>query len=304
MILTNLITAFLAYLIDRIFGEFSFVKHPIILIGDIISFFEERFYKDSVIRGFLLVIFVLGCVGGISITVYSYLSLLHPLFNTIISAFIASMFLAHRMLYDSVKAILSVEDKKGHIAMLVSRDTEDLSESEIYKAAIETYAENLNDGVIAPLFYLVLFGLPGIILYKAINTMDSMVGYRNERYENFGKVAAILDDFVNFIPARLTAILIMIIAKKRNLFAFYQDGIKHESPNAGHPITAMAHSLEVKLGGDTAYFGVIKEKPFFGKGREEILADDLHKMLEYRKEIDLSILALLLLFVMIAQTIH
>jgi len=301
MILTNLITALLAYLIDRIFGEFSFIKHPIILIGDIISFFEEKFYKDSVLRGFLLVLFVLLSVGAISITVYFYLDLLHPLFKILISAFIASMFLAHRMLYDSVKEVLDAENKQEHIAMLVSRDTKNLDESEIYKAAIETYAENLNDGVIAPLFYLVLFGLPGIILYKTINTMDSMVAYRNERYEKFGKVAAIVDDCVNYIPARITAMLIMLVSKKRNLFAFYKDGKKHESPNAGHPITAMAHTLGIKLGGDTAYFGIMKEKPFFGEGREEVVADDLSKMLTYRKEIDLTILGLLLLFVMITQ---
>jgi len=292
MILTNLTIALLAYLIDRIFGEFSFIKHPIILIGDIISFFEEKFYKDSVFRGFFLVLFVLLSVGAISITVYFYLDLLHPLFKILISAFIASMFLAHKMLYESVKEVLYAENKQEHIAMLVSRDTKNLNESEIYKAAIETYAENLNDGVIAPLFYLVLFGLPGIILYKTINTMDSMVAYRNERYEKFGKVAAIIDDFVNFIPSRITAILIMLIAKERNPFSFYKNGTKHESPNAGHPITAMALSLGIKLGGPTSYFGEVKEKAYFGEGEEEIVQKDLQKALLNSPKIDMIIISL------------
>ena len=286
MLLTNLITALLAYIIDKIFGEFTFFKHPVILIGDIISFFEEKFYKDSVIRGILLVIFVLGVMGVVSYLFYSYLALMHPLFSILISAFIASLFIAHNMLRDSVGAIIDAQNKQEAIAMLVSRDTKDLSESDIYKAAIETYAENLSDGVIAPLFYLTLFGLPGILLYKTINTLDSMVGYRNERYEKYGKAAAILDDIANYIPARITALLIMLIAKKRPLLAFYKDGKKHDSPNAGHPITAMALKTDTKLGGPTAYFGEIKEKAYFGEGEEHIKEEHLRDALDSAKLID------------------
>jgi len=181
------------------------------------------------------------------------------------------------MLYESVKNILTCDDKKEAISMLVSRDTQNMSDSDVFKAAIETYAENLSDGVVAPLFYLLLFGLPGIVIYKAVNTMDSMVGYRNEKYENYGKVAAILDDVLNYIPSRLTAVLIMIMGKKINLFEFYKDGKKHDSPNAGHPITAMALVLGIKLGGDTSYFGKIKKKAHFGEGKDIISADDVKK---------------------------
>ena len=304
MILTNIYIALLAYLIDKIFGEFAFLKHPIIYIGDIISFFEEKFYKDSKRRGLFLVLFVLAIVSFFVFAIYFYLQLLAPAITIIISALLASMFLAHKMLYDSVAEILYAENKKALLSQLVSRDTENLSESDIYKAAIETYAENLNDGVIAPLFYLLLFGLPGIILYKTINTMDSMVGYRNERYENFGKFAARLDDFVNFIPARITALLIMAVGKQRKLFSFYKNGAKHESPNAGHPITAMALLLGIKLGGDTSYFGVVKEKAFFGEGRENIEAKDLQNMLRFAKKINSVIIGLLALFAIIATLIH
>ncbi len=183
------------------------------------------------------------------------------------------------MLYDAVKDILTLEDKKQAISMLVSRDTEAMSESDIYKAAIETYAENLSDGVVAPLFYLLLFNLPGIIIYKTINTMDSMVGYRNEEYENYGKVAALLDDVANYIPSRITAVLIMLLSTHKGIFSFYKDGKKHDSPNAGHPITAMAQALGVKLGGDTYYFGKLKKKPYFGEGREEISQEDVKNAL-------------------------
>ena len=290
-----LYVSFLAYLIDKIFGEFSFIKHPIIYIGELIQFFENRFYKDSILRGFLLVLFVLSVTGGISFSIYLYLAELHVAIKTIITAIIASMFLAHKMLHDSVKNILHVEDKKEAISMLVSRDTKDMSESDIYKAGIETYAENLSDGVIAPLFYLSIFGLVGIVIYKAVNTMDSMVGYKNTKYEKYGKVAAKLDDILNYIPARITAILIMMINKQKNIFAFYKDGKKHESPNAGHPITAMALALHVKLGGDTSYFGKVKKKSFFGDSREAILKSDVQKALEMKKKIDLVILFFLLL---------
>ena len=280
--MSNILIAIFAYFIDKRFGELP-VKHPVILIGKMITFFEDRFYKDTVLRGILLVIFILSIVSIISITIHLLLNYLDTFLTIAISSIIASMFIAHRMLYDSVKAILTAEDKKQAISMLVSRDTKDMSESDIYKAAIETYAENLSDGVIAPIFYLILFGLPGIIIYKAINTMDSMVGYRNKRYENYGKAAAILDDIVNYIPSRITAVLIMLLSKQKDIFAFYQDGSKHDSPNAGHPITAMALACEIQLGGDTYYFGKLKNKPKFGDGREEINKEDVENALNFGK---------------------
>jgi len=277
--MSNILIAIFAYIIDKIFGEFPFKLHPIEIIGKLINFFENKFYKDSVSRGVLLVIFTLLIVGGLSMVIELYLMALPTFIYIIFSSIIASVFIAHKMLHDSVKEILFCEDKKSAISMLVSRDTEHMSESDIYKAAIETYAENLSDGVIAPLFYLLIFNLPGIILYKTVNTMDSMVGYRNKRYENYGKAAAILDDILNYIPSRLTAVLIMLLSKQKKIFAFYEDGKKHDSPNAGHPITAMALSLGVKLGGDTYYFGKLKKKAHFGVGRENITQEDVKNAL-------------------------
>lgn len=282
--MNNILIAVLAYLIDRKFGEFEFIKHPVIIFGEMIEFFEEKFYKDSVLRGVLLVVFMLFMIGIAAVSIQSYLGLLPLYLNILISSVIASVFVAHNMLHESVKSILDAEDKKAAISMLVSRDTDKMSESDIYKASIETYAENLSDGVVAPIFYLLLFGISGIIIYKTLNTLDSMVGYRNERYENYGKASAILDDIVNFIPARITAILIMLSSadarKKYGVFGFYKDGKKHESPNAGHPITAMALLLDVKLGGDTYYFGKLKNKPHFGEGREDIIKGDVENGLQ------------------------
>ncbi|MBL1243242.1 MAG: cobalamin biosynthesis protein CobD [Sulfurimonas sp.] len=277
--MTNLFITVFAYVIDRVFGEFAFVKHPVILIGQFITFFEKRFYQDSILRGVFLLLFILSITLALSFFTVQVLTLLPDFLNVFIISIISSMFIAHNMLRSAVLGVITAEDKHHAISMLVSRDTKDLSESDIHKAAIETYGENLSDGVIAPLLFLLLFGLPGIVFYKTVNTLDSMVGYRNEKYENYGKASAILDDVLNFIPSRLTAVLIMLLGKQKNLFAFYKDGKKHDSPNAGHPITAMALVLGVQLGGDTSYFGKVKHKAVFGEGRETIEEDDVHKAL-------------------------
>jgi adenosylcobinamide-phosphate synthase len=284
--------ALIAYFIDRVFGEFKFIsfyKHPVIFMGEYISWFENNFYKDSFIKGVLLTLSLLFIVFCISYPL-SYL----PWY---IEAIIASTAIASKMLYDSVKDII---DNPQNIQYLVSRDTENLSESDINKAAIETYAENLSDGVIAPIFYLSLFGICGVFIYKAINTLDSMIGYKNDRYNNFGKFSAKLDDIVNFIPSRLTAILIAgLFFSKKALLNFYDYGKKSDSPNAGHPISAMALALDLKLGGNTSYFKEIKSKPYFGDGRKDIETNDILQALSLQQRVDILLISLLLLTMLI-----
>ena len=283
-----------AYLLDRIFGEFSFMRHPVVLMGDYIKWFERHFYKDDIFRGALLTISLLTLVFTLSFMVQNIVSEFgHPYLQLIILSLIASTTIASKMLYDSVKDIIKHPE---NIKYLVSRDTENLSESDINKAAIETYAENLSDGVIAPLFYLLLFGLWGAFVYKAINTLDSMVGYKNERYEKFGKFSAKLDDVANYIPARITALLIALLSKSvvaTTPYGFYKYGKFHESPNAGHPISAMALALGIKLGGDTSYFGKIKSKPNFGEGRENITKEDIQNALALQLRLDIFIILFL-----------
>ncbi len=273
--MSNIFVTFFAYFIDKFFGEFKFIKHPVIYIGELITFFENSYYKKNVTRGVYLVVFVLSVTGFVSFMLAEFLSYLTTFLDILISSIFASMFIAHKMLRDAVKEVLTSQNKQQTISMLVSRDTDNMDESDVYKASIETYAENLSDGVIAPMFYLLLFGLPGIILYKAINTMDSMVGYKKPRYLKYGRAAALLDDAVNYLPSRLTAVLIMFVSGQKDVWAFYEHGKKHESPNAGHPITAMALALGIKLGGNTRYFGKMRKKPYFGKGRKTITEDDV-----------------------------
>lgn len=283
-----LIIALLALLIDRVFGEFPFIRHPVILMGDAIKGFENRFYAPSIRRGLYLLLFMALLVLHIGVLITLLLANLPNAVNIILTAILASTLLAHRMLHDSVLQLLDSEHPQQALQMLVSRDTDNLSQSDCYKAGIETYAENLSDGVIAPLFYLLLFGLPGILFYKAINTLDSMVGYRTERYEKYGKISAKLDDIVNWLPARITALMIMLVNLKWPLWDFYKQGKLHDSPNAGHPITAMALNIQAQLGGDTAYFGQIKKKAFFGEPNspKAIQAHHLQACLAHRNKID------------------
>jgi len=254
-------------------------------MGDFIKWFEKYFYANTITKGSFLTISLILLVW-VSVYFISFsMSQLPTQIATIISAFIASTTIASKMLYDSVKDIIS---NPQHIKYLVSRDTAELSSSDINKAAIETYGENLSDGVIAPLFYLLLFGLEGAFVYKAINTLDSMVGYRNKHYEKFGKVSAIVDDVANYIPARLTALLIaLLMGSKKSLVSFYAYGKKHDSPNAGHPISAMALAIEVQLGGDTVYFGKLKKKAALGEGRKEIQSSDILNALSFRWRLDI-----------------
>ncbi|MBA1419698.1 MAG: cobalamin biosynthesis protein CobD [Epsilonproteobacteria bacterium] len=284
--------ALIAYTIDRVFGEFRFIRHPVVLMGDYIKWFEKRFYKDNIFRGALLTLSLTSIVGAVGCCCHSTFAYIFPEYiSAIILGIIASTTIASKMLYDSVKDIVNHPE---NIRFLVSRDTENLSTSNINKAAIETYAENLSDGVIAQLFYLILFGLWGAFVYKAINTLDSMVGYKNKRYEKFGKFSARLDDVVNYVPARITALLIIILFRRGNPFWLpFKQGKLHDSPNAGHPIAAMALSLGIKLGGDTSYFGKIKSKPFFGIGRENITKDDIQNALNLQPRLDIFILLFL-----------
>jgi len=254
-------------------------------MGDFIKWFENIFYKDTIFRGGILTISLLLIVFIIIFILEYFVD------NTFILGLIASTTIASKMLYTSVKDIMS---NPSHIKYLVSRDTKNLSSSDINKAAIETYGENLSDGVVAPIFYMLLFGLYGAFIYKAINTLDSMVGYRNEKYENFGKVSAILDDIVNHIPSRITAFLISFLMFNSKAYTnIFKYGKLHDSPNAGYPISAIAGVCNISLGGNTSYFGKIKSKPYFGDGEKDINIQHIQKALSFQIRLDIILILIL-----------
>lgn len=283
-----------AYLVDMMFGELP-CKHPVMLMGDFIEAFEQRFYSNRILPGALLVIGLLGLTLLVSITLVYLCGFLPVWLSLPVLAVFASTGLAMNMLHASVGAILTTEHPRQALSLLVSRDTDAMTETEVHKAALETWAENLSDGVIAPLFYLLLFGLPGIAVYKAINTLDSMVAYKTERYFYFGKTAAILDDMANFIPARLTALLIVLLAADRQSAwqCVMRDGNKLESPNAGFPIAAMAGALGVGLAGDAYYHGQLKHKPTLGPALNPVNHATLDQALTLKTGLDVIILSFL-----------
>lgn len=286
--------AFLAYTIDWLFGELP-CKHPVVWMGEFISGFEQRFYRDNIFTGVLLVISLITLTLFISLSLVYLSSLFPALIALPLLAIFSSTGLAMNILHASVAEVLISENPKQVIRYLVSRDTEAMTETEIYKAALETWAENLSDGVIAPLFYLIWFGLPGIAVYKAINTMDSMIGYKTPRYFYFGKTAARLDDVVNFIPARLTALLLVAVSqhKQQAWQTMWRDGNKLESPNAGYPIAALAGELNVALGGDAMYHGILKRKPRLGNSLYPVTKTTLAQALTMKKSLNLVIVSLL-----------
>jgi adenosylcobinamide-phosphate synthase len=287
--------ALLAYLLDLAIGELP-GKHPVMWMGDFISAFERRFYRDNILTGALLVLSLLALTLSIAVTLVYLAGGLPVWLSLPVLAMAASTGLAMHMLHASVAGLLTAENPRQALSYLVSRDTEAMTETEVYKGALETWAENLSDGVIAPLFYLVLFGLPGIAVYKAVNTMDSMIGYKTGRYFYFGKVAARLDDVANYLPARLTALLIIALAgdRRRAWQCCLSDGGKLESPNAGFPIAAMAGALGVALGGDASYHGRIKHKPVLGPAINQINQTTLKQALNMKTGIDLIVLTLLI----------
>ena len=286
--------ALLAYVIDLLVGELP-GKHPVMWMGGYITFFEKKFYANRMMPGAILVFSLLALTGLISVAIVSISRLFPSDFGLIILAILASTGIAMHLLHKSVSEILVAEQPQQAISYLVSRDTKGMTEQDIYKAALETWAENLSDGVIAPLLYLLLFGLPGIAIYKAINTLDSMVAYKTDRYFYFGKVAAWLDDVANYIPARLTALMIVLVAphKQAALRCMFQDGNKLESPNAGYPIAAMAGALEVGLGGDAYYHGQLKHKPTIGVSRYSINPAIVRQSLAMKNKLDMSVIVFL-----------
>lgn len=172
----------------------------------------------------------------------------------------------------------SLDEGRKQVARIVGRDTSELSAQEVRTAALETLAENLSDGVIAPLFWLAIGGVPAMMAYKMVNTLDSMIGYRTERYKDFGCWAARIDDVANYIPARITALLMVIAAGKPQLLGFvWCNGRNHASPNSGYPEAALAGILECRFGGPHYYFGELFDKPYIGENAREFTTADMQK---------------------------
>ena len=227
----------------------------------------------------VLILLVFFVVWGIRRLMLAYLS---PWWLLPLDAVLIFYCLAGTTLIREVREVFraverSLEEGRTQVARIVGRDTSQLSAQEVRTAALETLAENLSDGVIAPLFWFALLGTPGMMAYKMVNTLDSMIGYRTERYKDFGCLAAHIDDVANYIPARLTALLMIIVSGKWSLLSFVAKyGRNHASPNSGYPEAALAGILDCQFGGTHTYFGEVIEKPYIGSHDRPLTTADMN----------------------------
>jgi adenosylcobinamide-phosphate synthase len=290
----------LALLLERLFGYppglAKSIGHPVIWYGTLIDFLEIRLNRperSAAVRKFrgIIMLLLLLLAALVPTLLIAWITHLIP-FGWIIDAVLATAFLAQKELGGAVRVVAgalrsSLPDGRIAVSHIVGRDPEALDEAGVARAAIESLAESSSDGVIAPLFWLAIFGLPGIALYKAINTADSMVGHRSERYTDFGWASARLDDVVNWIPARLTALLFAgasFLLKgadaEKSWATALRDARKHASPNAGWPEAALSGAMGFSLGGPRSYAGELVELPAMGEGRRDLGPADIEKALQ------------------------
>ena len=286
------------WLLDLALGDPQWLPHPIVWFGKAIDFCERRLNKGSYRRA-------KGAVTAVALiaAVFFGIWLLRRFIPTearlLLDTLIVFYCLAGTTLIREVRNVFialdrSLDEGRRQVARIVGRDTTELSAQEVRTAALETLAENLSDGVIAPLFWLALLGVPGMLAYKMVNTLDSMIGYKTERYRQFGCWAAHIDDIANYIPARLTALLMVVAAGKPQLATFvWKNGRNHASPNSGYPEAALAGILDCRLGGPHYYFGQLFPKPYIGTNNRQLTTDDMKTAVRINRTAEVMMMVLL-----------
>ena len=324
-----IIALLLAWFLDLAIGDPAWLPHPVVGFGKLISWFEHRLNKGKyrILKGALVTIFIDSIVFFFAWAILYYTKTFY-ISHYALSIVLIFYCLAGTTLIREVRAVFlaldrSLDEGRRQVARIVGRDTSELSAQEVRTAALETLAENLSDGVIAPLFWLAVGGVPAMLTYKLINTQDSMVGYRTERYKDYGCWAARIDDIANFIPARLTALLMIIAAplnlnppvrrdfsqidieesnhsslrgSRRGLLFVHKYGRCHASPNSGYPEAALAGILDCRFGGPHYYFGQLFPKPYIGENDRLLTTDDMRKAVRVNRTAEL-----LMLFLVIAR---
>ena len=313
-------TLLLALLIDRSIGDPDWiwrkVPHPVAIFGAGIKWFEKCFNRKSMSsrrrKWYGLSALLILLLATFIIGFFIHMLLLQlGIAGIIIEALVASILLAQKSLVDHVGKVEkafkqgSLVEARGAVSLIVGRETKNLDESAVCRAAIESLAENSSDGVVAPVFWYLILGLPGLFCYKLVNTADSMIGYKNERFKDFGWASARLDDVVNFIPARLTAFIVILTcrlfinrnAAERALEVVKKDARHHHSPNAGFPECAFAGALDVKLLGPRIYSGEAVDEPFQNGSGKMAGPDDIDRAIRlFNRSMDVLFLVILLLF--------
>ena len=292
----SLVALVMGYILDLIFGDPYWMPHPVRFIGNLISILEKvirRFMpktkRGEYIGGIILTVMVVSISMVIPLVIILMAKSINTYLALTVETFMCYQILATKSLkvesmkvYDEL-AKNDLPSARKAVSMIVGRDTKDLTFSGVAKAAVETVAENTSDGIIAPMIFIAIGGAPMGFFYKAINTMDSMVGYKNEKYMNFGRFAAKLDDVVNYLPARISAYQMILSSfflryDYKNAFKIYKrDRYNHASPNSAQTESVCAGALDVQLAGNAYYFGKLYEKPTIGDNIREINYDDFKK---------------------------
>ena len=297
----------LGWLLDFCFGDPAGLPHPIVWFGKSIAACEHRWNQGGhrKLKGGLVAAALVLAVFLLTALLNYACSLVHFALSFAFSAIIIFYCLAGTTLIREVRAVFlaldrSLDEGRRQVARIVGRDTSQLSAQEVRTAALETLAENLSDGVVAPLFWLALLGVPGMMAYKMVNTLDSMIGYRTERYRDFGCVGARMDDVANYIPARLTALLMIICSGEKNgLFDFVRrNGRRHASPNSGYPEAALAGILDCRFGGPHTYFGELVDKPYIGENDRELAAEDMRRAVSINRRAEVSMVCAVLIYLL------
>lgn len=290
------------YVLDLLLGDPRRLPHPVVLFGNLIGWIERKWNKERcrfLKGGVVAVVYPLGVLAagwGVAWCAQAV--------GVWCSVLVATVFvfygLANRSLIQEGGEVIRALREQGleagrkRLSWIVGRDTSELTPKEIYTAVLETMAENLSDGVVAPLFYYAIGGFPAMMAYKMVNTLDSMIGYRDERFRQFGCCAARLDDALNYFPARLTALLMTVVAYRRGLFRFIlRNCYMHASPNSGFPESAMAGILDCRFGGAHVYHGLLVEKPYIGDNDREVGYADYLKAVQVNQRVTLLAVVLI-----------
>ncbi len=298
--MTNALSLLAGWLLDLVLGDPQRLPHPIVGFGKMIAFGEHRLNNGQhrKVKGALMAITLIIVVFLCGWLMRRLLSLASVYLAVGFDIIVVFYCLAGTTLIREVRAVFiaidrSLEDGRRQVARIVGRDTSELSAQEVRAAALETLAENLSDGVTAPLFWLAIGGTPGMLAYKMVNTLDSMIGYRTERYKDFGCWAARIDDVANYIPARLTALLMVIASGRIRLLSFVaRYGRNHASPNSGYPEAALAGILDCRFGGPHYYFGELFDKPYIGEHERQFITADMEKAVRINRFAEVMMVAL------------
>lgn len=310
-IITIILPLLVGWSADMLFGDPQWLPHPIIGFGKIISWGERKLNHKNKrkLKGALFSLLLIALTFGITYIFILFLNGIHLYLGTLISSIIVFYCLAGKTLITEVKNTFiavneSLELGRIHVSRIVGRDTSQLNEQQIKTAALETLSENLSDGVIAPLFWYMLLGVPGMLAYKMINTLDSMIGYKNERYKEFGCWAARIDDVANYIPSRLTSFMMVIVSGKLSVFSFIRKySRQHASPNSGYPEAALAGILNCQFGGPNIYFGKIVDKPYIGDNPKILTMQDMKTAISINHRSEVLMVFLVIGFSLILQSI-